>query len=45
MRYELRWSNGSWKTFDTVEYRPVAYHGRRVDAEASVENANATVRR
>src|SRR4051812_16969175 len=45
MRYQVRWSNGSWKTFDTFEYRAVATHPRQVDAEASVEHANATMRR
>lgn len=43
MRYEVRWSNGSWKTFDTFEYRAVGAHGREADAKRHSEDANASV--
>ena len=33
MRYEARWSNGYWKTFDKDLYRDVELHGTQKEAE------------
>jgi hypothetical protein len=40
MRYELRWSNGAWKLFDTFWYAGIQAFGLKKDAEAAVEDAN-----
>ena len=33
MRYEARWSNGYWKTFDKTAFEDRAMHGTRKEAE------------
>ena len=40
MKYEVRWSNGFWKTFDTARYESVAVHGTQADAVIAVSRAN-----
>jgi hypothetical protein len=47
MRYVKRWSNGYWKTFDTVDYNDVRIHDteREATESASRMNANAEAAR
>lgn len=40
MRYEIRFSNGAWKLFDTQEYTSVAAFGLRAWAEEALERVN-----
>lgn len=40
MRYSTRWSNGFWKTFDSVAFADLATHSRKVDADVAVERLN-----
>jgi hypothetical protein len=40
MRYEVRWSNGYWKAFDTITYREVALFYLKKDAVESTNSAN-----
>lgn len=41
MRYEARWNNGYWKTFDTVRYTDVALHGLQGECMSHVAKMNA----
>lgn len=41
MRYQARWSNGYWKTFDTVGYKDVAMHLLKREADEAVTKLNA----
>jgi hypothetical protein len=41
MRYLVRWSNGYWKTFDTVKFDDVAVHGLERDAREAVKRLNS----
>jgi hypothetical protein len=41
MRYELRWSNGCWKLFDTFMYASVYAYGLKGLAQEAVDQANA----
>jgi len=40
MKYEVRWSNGFWKTFDTACYESVACHNSQAEAVIAVSKAN-----
>jgi hypothetical protein len=40
MKYEVRWSNGFWKTFDRSRYESVAVHGTQAEAIIAVAKAN-----
>jgi len=40
MKYEVRWSNGFWKTFDTARYESVAVHHSEAEAIAAAARAN-----
>lgn len=40
MKYEVRWSNGFWKTFDTSRYESVAVHYSQAEAVIAVSKAN-----
>jgi hypothetical protein len=40
MRYEVRFGNGAWVTFDTLQYAAVDIHYTQRDAERSVVLAN-----
>ena len=42
MRYQARWSNGYWKTFDSKRFTDVAVHKTQKDAERSVSKMNHT---
>lgn len=44
MRYELRWSNGYWKLFDTRNYCGVDTFGLREHGLEAVLSANETGR-
>lgn len=37
MRFEIRWSNGFWKIFDTKWFRGVRMFGLKVDAEEALK--------
>ena len=40
MRFALKFTNGFWKTFDTVDYTDVRLHCLRTDAERHVNFLN-----
>ena len=40
MRFALKFTNGFWKTFDTVDYTDVRLHSLRTDAERHVNFLN-----
>jgi len=40
MRYQVRWSNGYWKLFDTQEYRSVDIFRLRAHAEEALSQVN-----
>ena len=40
MRFALKFTNGFWKTFDTVDYTDVRLHYLRIDAERHVNFLN-----
>ena len=40
MRYQVRWSNGYWKTFDTKQYQDVDIHDTKREAEYCVGKLN-----
>lgn len=40
MRYEIRFSNGYWKLFDTHEYCSVAAFGLRAWADEALERVS-----
>jgi hypothetical protein len=40
MRYQVKWNNGFWKVFDTVNYKDVAMHLLEVDAVDHVKFLN-----
>lgn len=40
MRYQARWSNGYWKTFDSVRFEDIALHSSQKDAITAVARAN-----
>jgi hypothetical protein len=40
MRYQARWSNGYWKTFDRVLFTDIAVHLTQKDAEVMAKRAN-----
>ena len=42
MRYQVRWSNGYWKTFDSKRFEDIALHNTQQDAIKAVANANLT---
>ena len=41
MRYQARWSNGSWKTFDRERFADVETHATKKIADEKVAAANA----
>lgn len=41
MRYEVRFTNGAWKLFDTVEYTDVALFFVRTEADRACNDANS----
>ena len=41
MRYQVRWTNHYWKTFDTHAYTDAAIHMTRAEAEANVARLNS----
>ena len=43
-RYQVRWSNGYWKTFDTFLYCGISLHQSKVDAEHAVADLNSRAR-
>lgn len=45
MRYQVRWSNGYWKTFDAQAFADVELHSTKVEAERDVEALNAKIKR
>lgn len=40
MRYTVKWNNGYWKTFDTVQFTDVSLHRLKTEAEANVARLN-----
>ena len=40
MRFALKFTNGFWKTFDTVDYTDVRLHYLRTDVERHVNFLN-----
>lgn len=44
MRYQARWSNGYWKTFDTVAFTDIEIHGLQKDANDNAARLNARKR-
>lgn len=40
MRYQARWSNGFWKTFDAAQYRDTGIHATKKEASAEVDRLN-----
>jgi hypothetical protein len=45
MRYQARWSNGLWKTFDRNTFTDVDVHRTRREAEANAVTMNMFRRR
>jgi len=45
MRYQARWSNGYWKTFDCERFMDVEPHPTRKMAEEAVAAMNAARRK
>jgi len=45
MRYQARWSNGAWKTFDRQLFADVDIHASQKMAEERAAIANATRRK
>jgi len=45
MRYQARWSNGYWKTFDRERYIDVETHPTRKIAEEAVAAMNVSRRK
>ncbi len=45
MRYQARWSNGSWKTFDRERFADVETHATKKIAELAVAVANVARRK
>lgn len=45
MRYQARWSNGSWKTFDSERFADVETHATKKIADEKVVAANALRRK
>lgn len=45
MRYQARWSNGYWKTFDATAFSDIAIHRTKSDAEDAVAEMNAARRK
>jgi len=45
MRYQARWSNGSWKTFDRERFADVETHATKKIADLAVAVANAARRK
>lgn len=45
MRYQARWSNGSWKTFDRERFVDVETHASKKIAELAVAVANVGLRK
>lgn len=45
MRYQARWSNGVWKTFDRQLFTDVDIHASQKMAEEKVAIANAARRK
>lgn len=41
MKYTVKWNNGYWKVFDTQEYRDVAMHGLKTDADKNCQRMNS----
>lgn len=41
MRYQARWSNGYWKTFDSIRFEDVAIHFLKREADESAVKMNA----
>ena len=40
MRYTVKWNNGYWNAFDTVQFTDVALHRLKTEAEANVARLN-----
>ena len=45
MRYQARWSNGLWKTFDSERFADVEIHATKKMADEKVAVANAARRK
>ncbi len=45
MRYQARWSNGAWKTFDRERFSDVEIHATKKMAEETVAIANEARRK
>jgi len=45
MRYQARWSNGLWKTFDRERFADVEIHATKKMAEEKVAAANVASRK
>ena len=45
MRFEARWNNGYWKTFDTLRYTDTSVHGLQSECVAQVAKLNARAER
>jgi len=45
MRYQARWSNGSWKTFDRERFADAETHATKKIAEEKVAAANLVRRK
>lgn len=45
MRYQVRWSNGFWKTFDSYAFVDIERHATAKDAEAAVAAMNVRLAR
>ena len=40
MRYEVRWCNGLWGTFDSEQYRTTKTHSLKSEAQEDVDKRN-----
>lgn len=40
MRYAVKFNNGAWKTFDSVNYTDVGIHGLKREAQDYVDYLN-----
>jgi hypothetical protein len=45
MRYEVRFNNGYWSLFDTIEYYGLELFHLKVDAEKAAAEANEPVKK
>jgi hypothetical protein len=45
MRYQARWSNGYWKSFDSRRFEDIEIHKTQKEAEHAVLKLNKTQRK